>query len=151
MNWSPLPWFSAAIDSQVPLSDRGFTEVNSSMSFLVDPNLKFTVGDNLINDNPFFVNSNLITFGTYLRLNDNWAFSASEQYELHYHQLQYQAYEIHRDLSSWTASFGVYVSNNQIYGVGGIDYGLSLVFTLKDYPSISSPLSFDPQGNTGGR
>ncbi len=147
IKWSPLPWFGASVDSQVPLSSKGFTEINSRLSFLVDPALKFTVGDAIINDNPYFVNSNLITFGTYYRINDNWALSANEQYELHYHQLQYQDYEVHRDLSSWVASFGFYVRNNQVDGFGTIDYGVSLVFTLKDYPSISSPISFNPSGS----
>ncbi len=149
LKWSPLPWFNTQIDSQVPLSSKGFTEVIAAMNFQVDPNLKFTIGDNYIHNNPFFTNSNLIVFGTYFRLNDNWAFSAYEQYEMNDHTLQYQTYEIHRDLSSWVAAFGVYVRDNQVNGAGGTDFGVTLTFTLKDFPSISSPISFDPQGAAG--
>ena len=149
LKWNPLPWLSAEIDSQVPLSHKGFSEINSTLNFMVNPDLKFTVGDAYINDNPFFTNSNQLVFGTYYRLNDNWAFSLHEQYEFHYHQLQYQSYEVHRDMSSWIASFGFYVRNNQVDGYGNIDYGVSLVFTLKDYPSVTSPISFDPAGAAG--
>ncbi len=81
LHWNPLPWLGAEVDSQVPVSSKGFTEVNASLSFIVNPNLKFTVGDNYIHNNPFFVNSNLITFGSYLRFDDNWGFSVNEQYE----------------------------------------------------------------------
>ena len=149
LRWNPLPWLAANMDLQLPLSSKGFTEVNSSLDFMINPDLKFSVGDSLINDNPFFVNSNLITFSSYYRINDNWGLSAQEQYETHFHQLQYQSYEVHRDLSSWVASFGFYVRDNRVDGFGGIDYGVSLVFTLKDFPSISSPISFDPAGTTG--
>ena len=149
LKWNPLPWLGASVDSQVPLSSKGFTEVVSNLNFMVDPNIRFSVGDNYINDNPFFVNSNLITFGPYVRFNDNWAFSAYEQYEMHYHEFQYQTYEIHRDLSSWTASFGVYIRDNKVNGYGSTDFGVMLTFTLKDYPSISSPISFDPAGIAG--
>jgi lipopolysaccharide assembly outer membrane protein LptD (OstA) len=147
IKWSPLPWFFTQVDSQVPLSHKGFSEINTAFNFLPSSNLKFSVGDNYINDNPYFVDSNLITFGTYLRLNDNWALSVSEQYELHTHQLQYETYEVHRDLSSWTAAFGIYVRNNEVTGAGGsIDYGVTLTFTLKDFPSISSPVSIGTPG-----
>lgn len=151
LTWNPLPWLGASLDSQVPISSKGFTEVNSSLNFMVDPNFRFSVGDAIINDNPFFTNSNLITFSSYYRINDNWALSAREQYETNNHQLQYQSYELHRDLSSWTASFGFYVRDNQVNGFGSVDYGVSLVFTLKDYPSISSPISFDPSSSGQGR
>jgi len=148
LHWNPLPWLSSEVDSQVPVSSKGFTEVNATLSFMVNPNLKFTVGDNYIHNNPFFVNSNLITFSSYYRIDDNWGVSANEQYEAADHILEYQSYQIHRDLSSWTAAAGIYVRDNRVNGQGPIDYGILLTFTLKDFPSISSPISFSPFSNT---
>ena len=146
LHWNPLPWFGTQIDSQVPLSEKGFTEVNATLSFMLNPDLKFDIGDQYIHNNPYFINSNLINFGTYFRINDNWGVSASEQYEMENHQLQVQSYKIHRDLSSWTASLGVQVIDNKYSGAGTNEYDVMLTFTLKDFPQISSPLSFQPAG-----
>jgi len=151
LRWNPLPWFTTRLDSQVPLNSKGFTEVDAIMSFMVNPNLKFDVGNRYINNNPFFVNSNLITFGSYFRLNDNWALSFNEQYEVHDHTLEYQTYQIHRDLSSWAAALGLVIRDNRVNGAGSLDYGIMLTFTLKDFPSISSPISFDPQSAASGK
>jgi LPS-assembly protein len=123
--------------------------VNTTLNFVVCPNFRFNVGDRYIHNNPFFVNSNFITFGSYLRLNDNWGVSVQEQYEMQDHILEYQSYQVHRDLSSWTASLGFQVRNNKVNGQGSLDYGVLLTFTLKDFPQISSPISFAP-GQLGG-
>lgn len=151
LNWNPLPWLGAQVDSQIPVSSKGFTEVNATLNFVICPNMKIDVGDRYIHNNPFFDNSNFITFGTYIRINDDWGFSAQEQYEMHDHTLEYQSYQIHRDLSSWTAALGFTVTDNRVNGLGSLDYGVMLTFTLKDFPSISSPISFSPQGSTQQR
>jgi len=47
---------------------------------------------------------------------------------------------IHRDLSSWVASFGAQVRDN----LGGdTDMGVLLILTLKDAPQVTLPISFD--------
>lgn len=145
LRWTPLPWVTLNIDSQVPLLDDGFTEVNSSAFFLLTENLQFNIGHRYLSDNPLFFDSNLLTFGAYWRVNENWAFSFREQYEFEDSTLESQRYEIHRDLSSWIASLGVIMRDNR----GEEEFGLLLTFTLKDLPQVRLPLPIDPQG-TGG-
>jgi hypothetical protein len=86
-----------------------------------------------------------LTFGGYLRVGDNWGFSFREQYEFETSTLESQRYEVHRDLSSWIASMGVLVRDNN----GIQDVGFVLTFTLKDLPSLRLPLSIDPEGLGG--
>ena len=151
LRFAPLPWVSLRVDSQLPLLDSGFSEVNSSLSFLLNQNVSLSVGQRYLSGNLQFPDSNYVTLGGYLRINDNWAFSFAEQYEFSDSTLQGQTYTIHRDLSSWVASIGVAISDNR---TGKSEYGVILAFTLKDLPSVRLPVSLDPSslvGGTGGK
>jgi hypothetical protein len=99
----------------------------------------FNIGHRYIEGNPFFANDSQLNFTTYWRMNDHWAFSLYEQYEFFSGVLQYQRYMVHRDLSSWIASFGAEVRDN---AGGDRQLGVLLVMTLKDAPSITLPLAF---------
>ena len=147
LRFAPLPWARLDIDSQLPVLDKGFTEVNSSINLMVNPNLEVNIGHRYISGNPFFIDSNYLNFGAYVRLGDNWAFSFREAYEFQDSVLESQRYELHRDLSSWVASLGFTVRDNR-----GVDsYGVLLTFTLKDLPNVRLPLSIDPDlSGTGG-
>ncbi len=147
LRFTPLPWVSLRVDSQIPLLDSGFTEVNSSLSFLLNENVSLSIGNRYLNKNLQFPNSNLGSLGGYLRINDNWAFSFAEQYEFSENLLQGQTYTIHRDLSSWVASLGVAIGDN---GNGKYQYGVILNFTLKDLPGVRLPVSLDPSTLIGG-
>ncbi len=142
LTWSPLPWASLNINSQLPILDSGFTEVNSSIHFMVTEGIDLTVGNRYLEGNPLFEDSNLLTFGGYLRLNENWGFSFYEQYEFDDSTMESQRYTVHRDLSSWVASLGVIVRDNR----GEEELGVLLSFTLKDYPQVNLPINLAPQG-----
>lgn len=146
VRWSPLPWVSLNLNTQLPLFDEGFTEVNSNVSFLVNRSLRLGLGQRYLSGNPFFENSNLVSIGGYYQLNENWGFSVQEEYEFDDSTLESQRYQIHRDLSSWVASLGLIVRDNR---TGSSEYGILLTFTLKDFPAVSLPLGFDPQGSRG--
>jgi len=145
LRFNPVPWAGLQVDSQLPVLKTGFTEVNTSVNFFANPNLQFNVGHRYIEGNPYFVDNSDLTFGTYYRLNENWAVSMTDEYEFFSGTLENQQYQIHRDLSSWISSLGVYVRNN---GGSNVDYGVTLTFTLKDAPQASLPFTFDPYNNT---
>lgn len=144
VRFNPVPWASLTIDSQIPLFDQGFTEVNTTVSFQPIPRLQFNVGHRYLNENPFFLNSSLFTFGGYYRVDENWGVAVDEQYEATTGVLEQQRYSVYRDLSSWVASVGAVVRDN-----GGVkEYGILLTFTLKAFPKFGFDLNFDP-GNAG--
>jgi len=149
MRWTPLPWANLQIDSQLPLFDRGFTEVNSVLNFLATRNVQFSIGHRYMAGNRFFNDSNLINFGGYIRFDDNWAFSFRDVYEVQGSLLETQRYEVHRDLSSWVASLGMLIRRNEGTRGNQNDIGLMLTFTLKDIPSIRLPLALDASGAGG--
>lgn len=139
LRWQPLPWVNLRVDSQVPLLDTGFTEVNTSLGFMVTRNAQLNLGQRYLNGSDQFSDSSLATFGAYIRLNENWGFSINERYEFEDSTLESQTYQIHRDLSSWVASLGFNIRDN-----GGTDeFGVLFTMTLKDLPSVRIPLSLD--------
>ena len=142
VRFNPLPWASFAVDSQVPAFDKGFTEVNTNVTVQPISNLQLNFGHRFLNDNPFFLNSSLFTFGGYYRINDNWGVAVQEQYEATSGLLEQQRYAVYRDLSSWVASLGAIVRNNN----GVNEYGVLLTFTLKAFPKFGFDLNFDPGG-----
>ena len=145
LRWNPLPWMYMQVDAQLPLFDRGFTQVNTNLGLMVNENVQLNIGHRYIADNAFFFDSNFLNLGGYVRLNDNWGVSVREQYEIQTSTLDTQSYELHRDLSSWVAALGFVVHNN----TGVNNYGVTLTFTLKDVPGVRLPVSVDPEGLAG--
>jgi len=142
INFTPVPWAAFGISSQVPVFDKGFTEVNTSVSVQPIANLQVNFGHRYLNQNPFFNNSSLYVWGGYYRINDNWGIGIQEQYEGTTGILEQQRYSIYRDLTSWVASVGAIIRDN-----GGVkEYGVLLTFTLKALPKFSFDLNFDPAG-----
>ncbi len=143
LNFTPVPWMAFGVSSQVPVFEKGFTEVNTNISVQPIPNLQVSFGHRYLNSNPFFDNSSLYVFGGYYRIDDNWGVGFSEQYEGTTGVLEQQRYSIYRDLTSWVASIGAIVRDN-----GGVkEYGVLLTFTLKALPKFSFDLNFDPAGS----
>jgi lipopolysaccharide assembly outer membrane protein LptD (OstA) len=142
LSFTPVPWANFGISSQVPVFEKGFTEINTSVSVQPIANLQVSFAHRYLNQNPFFDNSSLYVFGGYYRINDNWGIGVSEQYEGTTGVLEQQRYSIYRDLTSWVASVGAIIRDN-----GGVkEYGVLLTFTLKALPKFSFDLNFDPAG-----
>ena len=142
LNFTPVPWATLVINSQIPLFDKGFTEVDTSINFKPSASTTLTFSHRYLNNNPFFLNSSLFTVGGYYRINDNWGVGVLEQYEFATKILQQQRLSVYRDLTSWVASFGGIIQNN-----GGVkEYGVLLTFTLKAFPKFGLDLNFDPAG-----
>jgi LPS-assembly protein len=143
LSFTPVPWMSFGISSQIPVFEKGFTEVNTNVTVQPVPNLQVSFAHRYLNSAPFFDNSSLFVFGGYYRIDDNWGVGFSEQYEGTTGILEQQRYSIYRDLTSWVASVGAIVRDN-----GGVkEYGVLLTFTLKALPKFSFDLNFDPAGS----
>ncbi|PYJ29380.1 MAG: hypothetical protein DMF24_00675 [Verrucomicrobia bacterium] len=140
IRFTPLPWVSLSVNSQVPAFSKGFTEVDTIASVQPLANLQLNFGHRYLNDNPFFVNSSLFLVGGYYRINDNWGIGAQEQYEATTSTLEEQRYSVYRDLSSWVASFGGVIRDNN----GVKEYGVLFTITLKAFPKFGFDLNFDP-------
>ena len=142
INFTPVPWASFGIYSQMPVFEKGFTEVNTHVSIQPIANLQISFGHRYLNQNPFFENSSLYVLSGYYRINDHWGIGIQEQYEGTTGILEQQRYSIYRDLTSWVASVGAIIRDN-----GGVkEYGVLFTFTLKAMPKLGFDLNFDPAG-----
>ena len=142
INFTPVPWASFSIAAQVPLFEKGFTEVDTAVNIQPIANLQIQFAHLYLNQSPFFDNSSLFVVGGYYRINDNWGIGIREQYEGTTGILEEQRFSIYRDLTSWVASVGAIIRDN-----GGVrEYGFLLTFTLKALPKFSFDLNFDPGG-----
>lgn len=142
INFTPVPWAAFGVSSQVPVFERGFTEVNTHVSIQPIANLQIGFAHRYLNQNPFFENSSLYVFNGYYRINDHWGIGIQEQYEGTTGILEQQRYSIYRDLTSWVASVGAIIRDN-----GGVkEYGVLFTFTLKALPKLGFDLNFDPAG-----
>ena len=140
--FTPLPWVTLRVDSQVPAFDKGFTEINTTLSVQPAANLQVTFAHRYLNDNPFFQDSSLFVVGGYYRFNDNWGVGLQEQYEENTGVLEQQRYAIYRDLTDWVASVGMVITDN----AGIKDYGVLFTFTLKAFPKFGFDLNVNPGG-----
>jgi lipopolysaccharide export system protein LptA len=140
IRFTPLPWMSLSINSQVPAFAKGFTEVDTVANVQPFSNLQLTVAHRYLNGNPFFQDSSLFVVGGYYRIDDNWGVAVQEQYEGATGLLEQQRYSIYRDLSSWVASFGGVIRDNN----GSKEYGVLFTITLKAFPKFGFDLNFDP-------
>jgi hypothetical protein len=140
LRFSPLPWMSFTVNSQVPAFAKGFTEVDTQANVQPLSNVQLTVGHRYLNGNPFFQNSSLFVVGGYCRINDNWGVGVQEVYEATTGILEEQRYSVYRDLSAWVASFGGVIRDN-----GAVNqYGVLFTITLKAFPKFGFDLNFDP-------
>jgi LPS-assembly protein len=103
-------------------------------------NLQLNIAHRYLNGNPFFQDSSLFVVGGYYRIDDNWGIGVQEQYEGATGILEQQRYSIYRDLSSWVASFGGIIRDNN----GSKEYGVLFTITLKAFPKFGFDLNFDP-------
>jgi len=148
ITWRPLPWLIARANSQVPVfgQETDYTEVTSGLTFLPVKNFQFTIGHYFLDDHPFFIDSNLVSLSTYTRLGENWGFSTSHRFEAVDNTLEIQQYQVHRDLSAWTASVGGIIRDSRR---GEDEFGVVLSFTLKAFPRVTIPIDLQP-GALGG-
>jgi hypothetical protein len=140
IRFQPVPWLNLTVNSQIPLLDKGFWEINTYCDWTINPSVEFRVGHQYLQSNPNYVDSSELSFYTYLRLNDNWAFSIYEDYEFKTGLVNQQTYSVHRDLSSWVGALGLNITNN---GSGKRQIALFLSFTLKDLPRFGLPVNLN--------
>ncbi len=149
VEWQPLQWTRLSMGVQLPVfgGDQAFTEVTSRATFMPKSNWEISMGYRLLQDHPYFQNSNLVDLHNYWRINDEWGVSSYQRMEIEDSTLELQQYSIHRDLSSWAMALGGVIRDNR----GETEYGMVFSLTLKEFPGVRIPIDYDPSGGGGSR
>jgi LPS-assembly protein len=142
VRFNPVPWLSLTEYAQIPWIDKKqFWEFNTFLTWTVTPNIDVTLLHSYLSHNPLEPKTNSTFLQTYFRINSNWGFSILEEYDQTTGRLGIQKYTVHRDLSSWIASLGLFENNN---GGNKTTYGVELILTLKDMPKFGFPVNLSP-------
>lgn len=76
--------------------------------------------------------NSFLTSTLFLRMNENWGFRSTHQYEVSEQWLQEQTYSIYRDLRNWTAALTFRIRDT--HTTEGKDYGVAFTVSLKASP-----------------
>ena len=156
IRWSPLPWMQINLGTQTPVFDEGFSEVNLDSTFQPNRDFTFSVGNRhisgvsglpagstAVSNNLQFQDSDLLYGSARLRINDDWAISAQESFEMRTKQPLYQRYSIDRSLRSWIASLSLLIFERNSQN----DISVLFTLSLKDLPIVRLPMIFDPSAS----
>lgn len=156
LRWSPLPWMQFNLATQTPVFDEGFSEVNLDSTFQPSRDFTFSVGNRHISgvsglpdssttfsNNLQFQDSDLLYGSARVRINDDWAISAQENFEMRTRQPLYQRYSIDRSLRSWIASLSLLIFERNSQS----DISVLFTLSLKDLPRVRLPMIFDPSAS----
>lgn len=146
IDFRPLPWLALNMEGQLPLSndDHSFTEWNVNLRWMPKDWFEFRIGHRLLEDSPFFRDSNQITTDSFLRINEDWGLSMAHRYEIDDGTLEYQQYSIHRDLETWTTALTLLMRDER----RETNFGVLFNVSLKQFPQASLPISLTPGGGS---
>ncbi len=147
VSWTPLPWLEWDVDGQVPISEKGGRQLNSRLRVQAARDVKVSFGNRYFTGFEGLPETNLLTTGATVRLGDDWTFSVDEQFHVASGRLEYQRYELHRDLSSWIGSLGWGVWDRGVRR----DVSFYLMFSLKDFPRAQIPLKVQPSSGSSNQ
>lgn len=141
LRWQPLPWLGTSLETQMPIgtSGPGFTSINSSINYQPVDWFECSLGFVRLDQHPYLTDTNRVTLRTYTSLSENWGLGTQHTTELDDNVLELQQYTIHHDLGNWVFTLGLNTRDNRFEK----EYGAILLFTLKDLPMISLPLTID--------
>ncbi len=143
IRWSPVPWMTAELETQFPITPggSGFNEVNTDLNFMPSDNFQFSIGYRWLSGHPTLLDSSSLDFETYTRINENWGIGTNHSIEFDDGTLENQQYTLHRDFGTWVAGMGISMTDNRV----DREYGVVFSLTLKDFPSASLPFEIDAQ------
>lgn len=139
VTFNPLPWLKLEIQSAAGLTRSSFDEVNSNLTWQVHPAIELSVGNRYLDGVPFVNDSNLMTCGSFYRLNENWQVAQSLAFEADDGTLQEHRYSVYRDLSAWNFSTTAAFRDNRDVPN---EFLLYFSFTLKAFPEQSISVNY---------
>lgn len=144
ISWEPLPWASFSLEGQFPVAESAneFRELFLSSTFLLNRSTELSVGYSFLENHPIIEDdSNQINYQLYHRVNDRWGVGMEHRWQFDDQTLEYQEYSVSRNFKSWIISGEFFRRDFRLRE----EIGFSVGFTLRDFPDISLPVSFEQQ------
>lgn len=133
LDFAPRSWLLFNSQVRYDINGRDWSEATHRATMRPGDTWAWTVGHRYLKNDPatYGLGNNLIFNSFAWKLNENWAFRASHQFEARDGRLEEQRYTIYRDLRSWTAALSVRLRDNRL---GADDWAILMTFSLKGFP-----------------
>jgi hypothetical protein len=134
LDYQPFSWLTITSETRYDLNEKRWNEANHR--FVITPGDRWSLGlshrylRNVPGQGPSSGN-NLISPELFLRLNENWGFRMSQQFEARDGVLEEQQYSFYRDFRTWTGALTFRVREDRD---GPTDYTVAFTFSLKAFP-----------------
>lgn len=134
LDFKPRSWITLTSETRFDVRDHRWNEANHVLTLTPNSTWGASVGHRYLREDPLLGpdSGNNLIYGTfYYRLNEDWAFRASQRYEARDGTLEEQQYTVYRDFRSWTGAVTFRIRDNRD---GPTDYGVAVTFSLKAVP-----------------
>lgn len=133
MDLAPTRWMHFTSQVRYDINQHFWREANHRVTFQPGERWAWTVGHRYLRTDlgSYGLGNNLIFNSVGFRLNENWGFRATQQFEARDGVLEEHSYALYRDLRSWTASLGVRLRENR---QGVDDWAIVFGIQLKAFP-----------------
>ena len=134
LTFRPRSWLTLESQTRYDINDSLLNFAYHQLTFT--PNEWWSWGLGHIYSRAGFLDSgdNLISSTMFFRVNDNWGFRSTHDFNAMDGRLQDQFYTVYRDLRSWTGALTFRVTDN---GSGKKDYTVAFSFSIKAHPRHS--------------
>ena len=131
LTFRPRSWLTLESQTRYDINNSLLNFAYHQLTFT--PNEWWSWGIGHVYSRAGFVDSgdNLISSTMFLRVNDNWGFRATHDFNAMDGRLQDQFYTVYRDLRSWTGALTFRLTDN---GNGSQDFTVAFSFSIKAHP-----------------
>lgn len=136
----PRSWITAESQTRYSIEDSSWRMLVHNLTLSPNDRWSWSFGHwyqrNDLSTSPTSLQegSEILRSSFYFKLNENWAFRASQFYDLREDLFQEQSYTVYRDLRSWTVGVTVRIRESDD---GHEDFAAALTFSLKAAPRFS--------------
>jgi LPS-assembly protein len=131
LEFRPRSWLTVDSQTRYDINNGYFNLAYHQITFTPNEWWSWSLGH--LYSRAGFVDSgdNLISSTMFFRVNDNWGFRATHDFNAVDGRLQDQFYTVYRDLRSWTGALTFRVTDN---GTGPQDFTVAFSFSIKAHP-----------------
>lgn len=132
IDFRPRSWLTLNSETRYSIAKGGFPEANHFITLRPNDVWSFSVSHHFRIDTPELGEGNNLISGTFFyRLNENWGFRISEQFESRDGVLERQYYTVYRDFRSWVGALTLRIRDDRD---GPTDYTVAVTFSIKAFP-----------------
>jgi hypothetical protein len=134
LDFRPRSWLTLSSETRTDFEHGVLRYANHYVSFEPNDVWSLAIGHLYVRDDPAFgpnSGSSLLRTSVYYRLNENWGWRMSHNFDFRTGTMQEQYYTVYRDLRNWTSALTFRVRD---LGNGTYDYTAAVTFSLKAFP-----------------